>query len=48
MGVTTPAGRFPDPSVPGTDRWWEGTAWTAHTRPVQAQAARSPEAEPVP
>ena len=23
--------------MPGTDRWWDGTAWTAHTRPVQAQ-----------
>ncbi|MET7621045.1 DUF2510 domain-containing protein [Streptomyces sp. NPDC005408] len=38
MSMTTPAGWFPDPNMPGTERWWDGTAWTAHTRPVQAQA----------
>ncbi|WNO75595.1 DUF2510 domain-containing protein [Streptomyces sp. AM8-1-1] len=38
MSMTTPAGWYPDPSVPGTERWWDGTAWTAHTRAVQAQA----------
>ncbi len=32
--MTTPAGWYPDPSVPGTERWWDGTAWTAHTRPT--------------
>ncbi|TQK43441.1 uncharacterized protein DUF2510 [Streptomyces sp. SLBN-118] len=37
MSMTTPAGWFPDPNTPGTERWWDGTAWTAHTRPVQAQ-----------
>ncbi|NUK12243.1 DUF2510 domain-containing protein [Streptomyces lunaelactis] len=38
MSMTTPAGWYPDPSVPSTERWWDGTAWTAHTRPVQAHA----------
>ncbi|MGI5400145.1 DUF2510 domain-containing protein [Streptomyces sp. CA-135486] len=37
MSMTTPAGWYPDSNVPGTERWWDGTAWTAHTRPVQAQ-----------
>lgn len=37
--MTTPPGWYPDSSVPGTERWWDGTAWTAHTRPVQAPAA---------
>lgn len=38
MSMTTPAGWYPDPNVPGGERWWDGAAWTAHTRPVQAQA----------
>jgi hypothetical protein len=36
MSMATPAGWYPDPGVPGTERWWDGTAWTAHTRPPQA------------
>ncbi len=38
MSMTTPPGWYPDPTVPGTERWWDGTAWTAHTRAVQAVA----------
>ncbi|WP_406306003.1 DUF2510 domain-containing protein [Streptomyces sp. NBC_00885] len=42
MSMTSPAGWFPDPNTPGTERWWDGTAWTAHTRPVQAQVPLPP------
>jgi hypothetical protein len=23
---------YPDPRKPGSDRWWDGTQWTVHTR----------------
>ncbi|MFF0066186.1 DUF2510 domain-containing protein [Streptomyces sp. NPDC005279] len=42
MSMTTPVGWYPDPNAPGTERWWDGTAWTAHTRAVQAQAPAAP------
>lgn len=44
MSMTTPAGWYPDPNVPGSERWWDGAAWTAHTRPVQAHAPAQAEA----
>lgn len=25
-------GWYPDPQIPRTDRWWDGTSWTAQTR----------------
>ncbi|MEV7423128.1 DUF2510 domain-containing protein [Streptomyces sp. NPDC091212] len=34
MSMTTPPGWYPDPTVPSTERWWDGTAWTAHARPL--------------
>lgn len=34
MSMTTPPGWYADQGVPGTERWWDGNAWTAHTRPV--------------
>ncbi|MEU1279850.1 DUF2510 domain-containing protein [Streptomyces sp. NPDC005805] len=40
MSMTTPPGWYPDAQAPGTERWWDGTAWTAHVR----QAPAGPEA----
>ncbi|MCT2547928.1 DUF2510 domain-containing protein [Streptomyces atratus] len=46
MSNATPPGWYPDAAAPGTDRWWDGTAWTAHTRPAAAPQAFGPP-EPV-
>ncbi|MEU8529695.1 MULTISPECIES: DUF2510 domain-containing protein [Streptomyces] len=32
MSMSTPAGWYPDPGMPGTERWWDGSAWSGHTR----------------
>lgn len=37
----SPAGWYPDPSVPGTARYWTGQEWTAHTAPCWPPAAYS-------
>ncbi|MDH3302737.1 MAG: DUF2510 domain-containing protein [Acidimicrobiia bacterium] len=31
-----PAGWYADTNQPGTERWWDGQAWTEHTRPAGA------------
>jgi hypothetical protein len=30
----TPAGWYPDPSTPGTQRYWDGVAWTNSVMPA--------------
>jgi uncharacterized Tic20 family protein len=39
----TPApGWYPDPSVPGAQRWWDGTRWTEHSSAPQQVPAAPP------
>ncbi|WP_329617265.1 DUF2510 domain-containing protein [Streptomyces brevispora] len=38
MSNATPPGWYPDTTAAGNERWWDGTAWTAHTRPNAAVA----------
>ncbi|RMI44606.1 DUF2510 domain-containing protein, partial [Streptomyces triticirhizae] len=44
MSQTTPPGWYQDPGrpagEPARERWWDGAAWTARTRP--AEGARTP------
>ncbi|MFD3918300.1 DUF2510 domain-containing protein [Streptomyces sp. NPDC058595] len=39
MSMTTPPGWYADPGVPGSERWWDGNGWTAHTRPLGGAAS---------
>ncbi len=41
MTDTPPAGWYPDPSVPGMQRYWDGGAWTDHTAPSATPAPSS-------
>ncbi|MFF8965429.1 DUF2510 domain-containing protein [Streptomyces globisporus] len=47
MSYATPPGWYPDTGAPGLERWWDGTAWTAHTRPLAA-AGSAPHRSPAP
>jgi hypothetical protein len=38
----TQAGWYPDPTNPSQQRWWDGTAWTAHSAPLPAMATPPP------
>jgi hypothetical protein len=33
-GPAAPVGWYPDPNMPAQLRYWDGTAWTAHTSPA--------------
>jgi uncharacterized Tic20 family protein len=35
-------GWYPDPSVPGAQRWWDGTRWTEHSSAPQAAPVQRP------
>lgn len=39
MSALPPAGWYPDTTQPGQQRYWDGTAWTAHTAPSHPTAA---------
>ncbi|WP_328324890.1 MULTISPECIES: DUF2510 domain-containing protein [unclassified Streptomyces] len=41
MTHTTPPGWYPDTGLTATERWWDGAAWTAHTRPLDAVPQQS-------
>ncbi|MEV1046453.1 DUF2510 domain-containing protein [Streptomyces sp. NPDC049916] len=47
MSHATPPGWYRDAGAPGAERWWDGTAWTAHTRPLAATGF-GPPTVPVP
>ncbi|MGW1294696.1 DUF2510 domain-containing protein [Streptomyces sp. NPDC002533] len=47
MSNATPPGWYPDTGAPGLERWWDGTAWTAHTRPPAADGS-APHQPPTP
>ncbi|MFE5962070.1 DUF2510 domain-containing protein [Streptomyces rubiginosohelvolus] len=47
MSYATPPGWYPDTGAPGLERWWDGTAWTAHTRPPAADGS-APHQPPTP
>ncbi|MGI5483730.1 DUF2510 domain-containing protein [Streptomyces lavendofoliae] len=44
----TPPGWYPDPGDPAVEHWWDGTAWTGHTRPAGTGAPTAVMAAPPP
>jgi hypothetical protein len=41
-----PAGWYPDPNVTGSQRYWDGAAWSEHTAPAGETAPTPPVAPP--
>ena len=46
MSDTAPPGWYPDPTAPGTQRYWDGQAWTDHHAPLAGPAATPPSGLP--
>ncbi|MFD3516470.1 DUF2510 domain-containing protein [Streptomyces sp. NPDC058657] len=46
MSMTTPPGWYQDPSAPAQERWWDGSAWSAHTRAPGGQEPAVPQPGP--
>ncbi|MDQ0797375.1 DUF2510 domain-containing protein [Streptomyces sp. B1I3] len=42
MSDAPPPGWYPDVNMPGTERWWDGAAWTGHIRSSAAQVPAVP------
>jgi hypothetical protein len=41
---SVPAGWYPDPTQPGTQRYWDGSQWTEHRAPLSPAPASAPPA----
>lgn len=50
MSSSPVPGWYPDPEVPNQRRWWDGSAWTDHRAPLEAQppSPLPPAAPPTP
>jgi uncharacterized membrane protein YhaH (DUF805 family) len=42
MTAAPPPGWYPDPSAPGTQRYWDGAAWTESVSPMPGYVAPAP------